>query len=91
MMSIAVMTYFIIILFGRKRHVETETWIKRQSKIDRETETESHTHTRARAQRNVIIIYIIYIYVHVYCGYRGGRRVENRVADGNANPGLKHS
>jgi len=29
--------------------------------------------------------------VCVYCGYRGGGKVENRVADGNADPGLKHS
>lgn len=58
-MSIAVMTYFIIVLLGRKRHVETETWIKIQRKIDRETERDTH----ARATK---CYYYLYLYIYIY-------------------------
>jgi hypothetical protein len=62
MMSIAVMTYFIIILLGRETHAETKMGTKRQSEIEKERDT----------QRNYILIYNALICV--YCGYRGGGR-----------------
>lgn len=68
-MSIAVMTYFIIMLFGWETHVETEMGTKRQNEIEKERDINTYV--------CIVIIAVV--------------RGENRVAGGNADPGLKHS